>query len=77
MKQPINLRIDVDVLATLDAYATELSKSRTELIQKSIELYFDTLDEIISDKRIDEIKAGKTQVYSLEQVAKELGLTNV
>ena len=37
-------------------------------------MYFDTLDEMISDKRIDELKAGKTEVYSLEEVAQKLGL---
>jgi hypothetical protein len=29
---------------------------------------------MISDKRIDEVKAGKTEVFSLEEVAKRLGL---
>jgi hypothetical protein len=29
---------------------------------------------MISDKRIDELKAGKTEVYSLEEVAQRLGL---
>ncbi|MCW8894427.1 hypothetical protein [Sulfurimonas sp.] len=32
------------------------------------------IDEMISDKRIDELKAGKTEVYSLEEVAQRLGL---
>ena len=30
---------------------------------------------MISDKRIDELKSGKTEVYSLEEVAKKLGLS--
>jgi hypothetical protein len=29
---------------------------------------------MISDKRIDEIKQGNVEVYSLEQVASQLGL---
>jgi rRNA maturation endonuclease Nob1 len=29
---------------------------------------------MISDKRIDELKAGKTDVYSLQEVAQRLGL---
>ncbi|MCW8953468.1 MAG: hypothetical protein OQK48_00830 [Sulfurimonas sp.] len=32
------------------------------------------IDEMTSDKRIDELKAGKTEVYSLEEVAQRLGL---
>ncbi len=29
---------------------------------------------MISEKRIDELKSGKIEVYSLEEVAKKLGL---
>ena len=32
------------------------------------------LDEMISDKRIDEVKSGNAEVFSLEQVASQLGL---
>jgi len=38
------------------------------IIEKAVSIYFDTLDEMISDKRIDELKAGKTEVYSLEKL---------
>ena len=36
--------------------------------------YFDTLDEMISDKRIDDIKAGKSEMLTLQDVAIQLGL---
>ena len=62
------------MLANLDEYAKELDRTRTYLIEKAISAYFDTLDEMISDKRIDEIKSGKTEVFSLEEVAQKLGL---
>ena len=74
MKKAINIRMDETLLSELDAYAQELERSRTYLIEKAVSTYFDTLDEMISDKRIDEIKNGKTKVYSLEEVAKKLGL---
>ncbi len=32
------------------------------------------LDEIIADKRINEIRSGKTKLYSLEEVTKKLDL---
>jgi hypothetical protein len=38
---------------------------------KAIELYFDKLDEMIADKRIDNLKAGKSTVVSLEEVFKK------
>jgi len=74
MKKAINIRMDETLLADLDCYAHELERSRTYIIEKAVSTYFDTLDEMISDKRIDELKAGKTEAYSLEEVAQRLGL---
>ena len=74
MKKAINIRMDETLLADLDSYAHELERSRTFIIEKAVSTYFDTLDEMISDKRIDELKAGKTEVYTLEEVANRLGL---
>jgi len=74
MKKAINIRMDETLLTDLDAYAQELECSRTYIIEKAVSTYFDTLDEMISDKRIDELKAGKTEIFSLEEVAQRLGL---
>ena len=74
MKKAINIRMDETLLAELDTYAHELERSRTYLIEKAVNTYFDTLDEMISDKRIDEVKSGKEDVYTLDFVAKKLGL---
>ena len=74
MKKAINLRIDESLLEELDTYAKELDRTRTYLIEKAVSNYFDTLDEMISDKRIDDIKAGKSEMLSLEDVAIHLGL---
>lgn len=74
MKKSINLRLDEGLLASLDSYATEMERTRTFIIEKAISAYFDTLDELISDKRIDDIKKGTSEVYSLQQVAEQLGL---
>jgi predicted transcriptional regulator len=74
MKKAINIRLDEELLAELDRYAEELERSRTYLIEKAISAYFDRLDEMISDKRIDEVKSSKVELYTLEEVAKQLGL---
>ena len=74
MKKAINLRIDESLLEELDIYAKELDRTRTYLIEKAVSNYFDTLDEMISDKRIDDIKAEKSEVLTLEDVAIQLGL---
>ena len=74
MKKAINLRIDESLLEEIDVYAKELDRTRTYLIEKAVSNYFDTLDEMISDKRIDDIKAGKSEMLTLQDVAIQLGL---
>jgi len=74
MKKAINIRLDENLLYDLDNYAKELDRTRTYIIEKAVSTYFDTLDEMISDKRIDEVKKGNIELYTLEDVAKQLGL---
>lgn len=74
MKKAINIRMDESLLSDLDQYAHELDRSRTYLIEKAVSAYFDTLDEIISDKRIDDIKSGKSEVIPLDEVLRRAGI---
>ncbi len=74
MKKVINIRMEESLLTDLDSYAKELDRTRTYIIEKAVGIYFDTLDEMISDKRIDEVKNGDVEVFSLEDVAQQLGL---
>ena len=74
MKQAVNIRLEKNILQTLDEYAKELDKTRTSLIEKAIELYFDKLDEMIADKRIDNLKLGKSTLIPLEEVFKKAGI---
>ena len=77
MKKAINIRLDETLLNEMDAIGKEIDRSRTWIIEKAVSAYMDTLDEMIADKRIDEVKSGKAGVMSLEEVAKNLGLANV
>ena len=74
MKQAINIRLEKDVVQSLDEYAHELDKTRTSLVEKAIEMYFDTLDEMVADKRIDNLKSGKSTLVSMEDVFKKAGI---
>ena len=74
MKQAINIRLEKDVVKSLDEYAQELDKTRTSLVEKAIEMYFDTLDEMVADKRIDNLKSGKSKLVSMEDVFREAGI---
>ncbi|MFT5660673.1 MAG: RHH-type rel operon transcriptional repressor/antitoxin RelB [Sulfurimonas sp.] len=74
MKQAINIRLEKDVVQSLDEYAQELDKTRTSLVEKAIDMYFDTLDEMVADKRIDNLKSGKSTLVSMEDVFKKAGI---
>lgn len=74
MKKAINIRMDETILADLDNYAHELERSRTYLIEKAVSTYFDTLDEMVADKRIDDLKTGKSKVVSMEDVFRKAGI---
>ncbi len=77
MKSMINLRLDNDILQMLDYSAKEMNLSRTKLIERAILSYQDKLDEMISDKILDDIKSGKRKVISLDDFFKKTGLDNV
>ena len=74
MKQVINIKLEKEIVKILDEYANELDKSRAKLIEKAIEFYFDKLDERIADKRIDNLKNGKTKIIPLKSVFKQAGI---
>jgi len=74
VKKAINIRLDETLLNNLDSYAKEIERSRTYVIEKAVGAYLDTLDETISDNRIDEVKRGNAEVFTLDQVAKNLDM---
>ena len=74
MKPAINIRLEKEMLNSLDGYARELKKTRTSLIAKAIGLYFDKLDEMVADQRIDALKKGETEVIPLETVFARAGI---
>lgn len=74
MKTQININIDKELLSDLDKYGVELNKTRAGLIEKAISAYFDKLDELVADKRIEGIISGKSELISLEEVFKKAGI---
>lgn len=74
MKKAINIRIEESLLEDLDHYAREMERTRTYLIEKAVGSYFDTLDELIADKRIDDIKKGNSVPVPLEEVFRKAGI---
>jgi len=74
MKKAVNIRLEENLLQNLDKYANELEKTRANLIENALEFYFDKLDEIVADRRIDNLKDGKSSVTSLKDVFAKAGI---
>ena len=75
MRQAINIRLDKEVVHHLDDSAKILEKTRTSLIEGAINSYFDQLDDMVADKRIDNLKDGSSGVSSLEEVFAKAGIS--
>ncbi len=73
-KKAINIRLEENILSELDGYAKELERTRTYLISKAVSNYFDTLDEMVADKRIDDIKSGNSKPIPLDEVLAKAGI---
>ncbi|MWV61876.1 ribbon-helix-helix protein, CopG family [Helicobacter saguini] len=73
MKKAINISIDKDVLNILDNAAKEIDMSRSKLIEYAILAYQDKMDEMIADKRLDDIASGKARLISFEEFKARLG----
>jgi len=74
MPKNISIRLDDEIINQLDFYAKELERSRSYLIKKAITSYFNKLDEMISDERLDRLKKGETTAIPMEEVFKKAGI---
>lgn len=75
MERPrVSFTLDKNILNGLDAVAQELGKKKSHIVEQALEMYFDAVDTMIADKRLDEIAEGKMDVLSLDELKKELGL---
>jgi len=77
MLQQMGLRLPVEVIARLDNLAKETGRSKTYYAREAILEHLDDLeDHYLAEKRLEEIRAGRSMVYSLGEVEKEFGLVD-
>lgn len=65
--------IDRNVLIELDSIAKELGQKKSHVVEEALELYFDAIDTMIADKRLDNLNKGKESIISAKDVWKDLG----
>lgn len=70
----MSITLDNEIASELNAIALELNEKKSHLIENALMLYFDMLDEKVSDKRLRELQSGEVKTIPAEEVWKELGL---
>lgn len=75
MLQQMGLRLPVDVVARLDNLAKLTGRSKTYYVREAILEHLDDLeDHYLAEKRLEDIRTGKSMTYSLDEVEEELDL---
>jgi predicted DNA-binding protein len=75
MERPkVTFTIDKKILLELDNIAKELGQKKSHIVEQALELYFDTVDTLIADKRLEALSRGEETKLSAEDVWKDLGI---
>ncbi|MGD2087454.1 MAG: ribbon-helix-helix domain-containing protein [Candidatus Aminicenantes bacterium] len=75
MSRPkIVFTLDEEIIAELNLISKELKQKKSHIVEKALTLYFDLLDVKIADKRMKDVKEGKSKLIPAEEVYKDLGL---
>lgn len=72
-----SLRLPDDIGKRLTELAKRTGRSKTYYILEAIREHLDDLEDLyIAEQRLADIRAGRSQTFSLEEVRRELGLEN-
>lgn len=75
LRMPISIRLPADLEARLDALAKETGRSKTFYVVEAIKRELEDLEDLyIAEKRLIDIRAGRTQPIPLEEVMKQFGM---
>jgi predicted transcriptional regulator len=66
--------LDQDVVDELDQVSKELKEKKSRIVEKALTLYFDLIDARVADKRMSDLKKGKSKLIRAEDLYKELGI---
>jgi RHH-type transcriptional regulator, rel operon repressor / antitoxin RelB len=74
---PTSVRLPEEIERRLDALARNTGRPKAFYIREAILEYLDDLEDIyLAEKRLEDIRAGRSRTYTLEEVERELGLAD-
>ncbi len=62
------------VIDELNSVSKELNEKKSHIVEKALGMYFDALDEKLSDQRLKNLELKKEKLMPADEVFKELGL---
>ncbi|MDQ1245324.1 MAG: hypothetical protein QG567_2478 [Campylobacterota bacterium] len=62
------------IIDELNSVSEELNEKKSHIVEKALSMYFDALDEKLSDKRLKNLENKKEKLIPASEVFKELGL---
>lgn len=62
------------IIDELESVSKELNEKKSHIVEKALSMYFDALDEKLSDKRLKNLEDKKEKLIPANEVFKELGL---
>jgi RHH-type rel operon transcriptional repressor/antitoxin RelB len=74
---PISVRLPGDVEARLQNLAALTGRTKTYYVTEAILEHLDDLEDLyLAEKRLLDIRAGRSKTYTLEEVERDLGLAD-
>jgi hypothetical protein len=62
------------IIDELNSVSQELNEKKSHIVEKALSMYFDALDEKLSDQRLKNLEDKKEKLIPANEVFKELGL---
>jgi len=73
----ISVRLPDDVANRLNQLAALTGRSKSFYITEAILEHLDDLEDVyLAEKRLEDIRAGRSKTYTLEEVERDLGLAD-
>jgi RHH-type transcriptional regulator, rel operon repressor / antitoxin RelB len=71
------IRLPPEIEDRLNALAAATGRSKTYYVREAILEHLDDLEDVyLAEQRLEELRAGRSQTYTLEEVERELGLAD-
>ncbi|MCD4758340.1 MAG: hypothetical protein K8R39_08720 [Arcobacteraceae bacterium] len=62
------------IIDELNSVSQELNEKKSHIVEKALSMYFDAIDERLSDQRLKNLEDKKERLIPASEVFKELGL---